>query len=167
MRKLWRSIVYFAVVGLLSNLVGACLPRHFPTDAFPFRPFAFEQGGRFYERFHIRRWKNKLPDMSKYLRFLPRKALTDGSCQRMKLLAQETCVAELIHTALILMSLPVFFHEPDMESALIVVLYAAGNVPFIMIQRYNRPRLLRLAAKMERAGAGDREEPVHGQVGAI
>ena len=25
-----------------------------------------------------------------------------------------------------------------------------GNLPFIMIQRYNRPRLLRLAEKLER-----------------
>ena len=167
MRKLWRSLVYFAVVGLLSNLLGACIPRRFRTDVFPFRPYAFERGGRFYDRFRIRKWKSKVPDMSRYLHALPRKALTDPSCEQVELLVQETCVAEIIHTALILLSLPVFFHEPDLESALIVIVYAAGNVPFIMIQRYNRPRLLRLAARLERTDAVEREEPVHGKVGAV
>ena len=158
MRKLLRSVIYLVAISLLSNLLGGCISRNFRADAFPFKPYAFERDGRIYDKLHIRKWKNKVPDMSKYLRSLPRKALEDPSCGRVRLLVQETCVAELVHTILILMSLVVLIYWPDWRTVLLVLVYdVVGNLPFIMIQRYNRPRLLRLAQKLEQAPVSPRE----------
>lgn len=155
MKKLWRSVLYLAAISLLSNLAGGCIRRDFRTDAFPFKPYAFEKNGRFYDRLRIRRWKDRVPDMSKYLRFLPRKALTDTSRGRVKLLVQETCVAELVHAALMVLALPVLLCQEWWATLMVAVYDLVGNLPFIMIQRYNRPRLLRLEEKLER-----REEAV-------
>ena len=149
MRKLWRSVLYLAAISLLSNLAGGCIGRHFRTDAFPFRPYTFEQNGLFYEKLRIRKWKDRVPDMSRYLRFLPRKAMTDRSAGRVRLLVQETCVAELVHAALMVLALPVLLCQ-EWWATLMVAAYDLGNLPFIMIQRYNRPRLERLAEKLER-----------------
>ena len=145
------GISYIAVMGVASNLIGAALPRRwFDPRRFPFKPWAFEQQGRFYDKLRIRKWKDKLPDMSKYLRFLPRKALTDGSSQRVELLVQETCVAELVHAALMVLALPVLLCRQWWAALMVAVYDLVGNLPFIMIQRYNRPRLERLAEKLAR-----------------
>ncbi len=149
MKKLWWSVLYLAAISLLSNVAAAFIKRDFRTDAFPFRPWPFEREGRFYERLKIRKWKDRVPDMSKYLRSLPRKALGGATGGQVRMLVQETCVAELVHGALMVLALPVLLCREPWAAALVLV-YVLGNLPFIMIQRYNRPRLLRLAEKLER-----------------
>ena len=149
MRKLWRSVLYLAAISVLSNLVGLCIDRDLRPDRFPFKPWSFERDGLLYERLQIRKWKDKVPDMSKYLPFLPRKAITARSSERVKLLVQETCVAELIHAGLMVLALPVLLCKEWWATLMVAVYDLAGNLPFIMIQRYNRPRLLRLAEKLE------------------
>ena len=54
----------------------------------------------------------------------------------------ETIRAELSHLFLIIIS-PVFFfwNENRIYGIICTILYIAGNVPFLMIQRYNRPRI--------------------------
>ena len=58
-------------------------------------------------------------------------------------LIRETCVAELVHVVLILLS-PVFLVLlPKGWNWICMLLYDLfGNLPFILIQRYNRPRLI-------------------------
>lgn len=150
MKRFWYSVLYLAAVSLLSNVAAAFLRRDFRMDVFPFRPYGFESHGRFYEKLGIRKWKDRVPDMSKLLPTLPRKSMENRSAERVRLLAQETCVAELVHVCLMILALPVLFLWPGWQGALLAALYALGNVPFIMIQRYNRPRLLHLAETLER-----------------
>ncbi len=150
MRRFWWSALYLAAVSLLSNLAAAFVPRDFHPDRFPFRSYTFEGQGRFYEKLGIRKWKDRVPDMSKFLPSLPRKAVNSRSADRARLLVQETCLAELVHLCLMALALPVLFIWPGWKGAVLAAVYALGNVPFIMIQRYNRPRLLRLAEKLER-----------------
>lgn len=150
MKRFWYSIAYLAAVSALSNLASLFSRRDFHPNKFPFRPYAFERQGRFYEKLGVRRWKNRLPDMSKLLRSLPRKAVTCRSSERVRLLVQETCLAEAVHLALMALALPVLAIWPGWKGAVLAAVYALGNVPFILIQRYNRPRLLHLAQTLER-----------------
>lgn len=150
MSEFWQSVLYLIAISLLSNLAGGCIPRKFRADAFPFRPYAFEREGRIYERLHIRKWKDRVPDMSKYLRSLPRKALNDASCGRVELLIQETCVAEIVHAALMALALPVLLCREWWSAVMVAAYDLLGNLPFIMIQRYNRPRLLHLEKELAR-----------------
>ena len=57
----------------------------------------------------------------------------------------ETCIAELTHFLLCFTGLVVFWLWPGAGGLVVWLIYCIfGNLPFIIIQRYNRPRLLRL-----------------------
>lgn len=158
MKKFWWSALYLAVIGILSNFVAKFIPRQFSLDTFPFKCYPFEQDGKFYEKFQIRRWKNQLPDMSKVLRFMPSKKLNTRQSSTLQQLIQETCVAEIVHFSLILLSLLIFLWWNSPWAVLFVLLYnLLGNLPYMMIQRYNRPRMIRLLNKIDA-----RKENAHG-----
>lgn len=136
---------YVALIGILSNPVAALFPRSwFDPDKFPFRSFPWEQEGKIYHKLHIRAWKDRVPDMSKVLKNLVRKEIpSKPTAESLDLLARETCVAEFVHAALILLSLGVVKIWPGPGGWICWLLCILGNLPFMIIQRYNRPRLVR------------------------
>ena len=61
--------------------------------------------------------------------------------------ARETCRAEVVHYT-IMAALPVFvIWNPPVALLIMLPVVLAGNIPCIMIQRYNRPRLIELLKK--------------------
>ena len=144
--QLITVIKYIALIGILAHVLGEALPRKwFHWDRFPYRAFPWEAGGRIYETMGIRRWKDRLPDKSKHTKKTFTKQIKghDNPDGLIRFL-QETCVAEFVHWCLLLLSFPLYSYVPTPFGAAVTVLYALSNVPFICIQRYNRPRLLRL-----------------------
>ena len=158
------------VIGVLSAVVGNFIPReHIHYNRFPFREFRFERGGRFYHMLGIEKWKLKLPDISEYIKSVfPKKVEPEAAKDRRYFarFAKETCVSELIHFALIFIS-PVYFilnWDRDWGVAVMVIDIVA-NIPFIMVQRYNRPRLVRVAERGNQPReACRRGEPVEEKV---
>lgn len=145
-----RCICFLAAVGALFFFVGRLLPkRWFRYHRFPYRNRPLEQEGKFYEQFGIKRWKDKVPDMSKMVpQIMMQKQIPLGlEEKKLDLLIQETCVAEFIHTILFFLGFRCLYVWPGLGGIIVSVLYAASNLPFIMIQRYNRPRLVRLAVR--------------------
>lgn len=143
--NLLRMLLCFAVIGAISFLLGEALPRErFDHRSFPFKSYRWEQGGKFYLRIRIDRWKDKMPDMSKYVsktvrKKMPLNRLNSDVTRRLVL---ETCVAEIVHWALILLSPMFLLLMPTVGWGIAgMILSLLGNLPFIMIQRYNRPRL--------------------------
>ena len=66
----------------------------------------------------------------------------DRSSKHIKRLIEETCVAEMVHWLLLLVG-PLFrLISNSVFGVIASILYSLSNVPFIMIQRYNRPRLI-------------------------
>lgn len=60
--KFLYCCIYLAITGVISFAAGRILPKEwFHPEQFPYRSYAFEKDGRFYERFKIRRWQNKVP----------------------------------------------------------------------------------------------------------
>ncbi|MBP3686526.1 MAG: hypothetical protein J6J21_05800, partial [Clostridia bacterium] len=69
---------------------------------------------------------------------------------------QETCVAEFTHLALMITSLKILEWTPlPLGIALLLIYNLLFNLPFVMIQRYNRPRLLHLSERID-----ERRSPV-------
>ena len=139
------------ITGVIAFFVGRLLPKKwFRADLFPYRSFRFEQDGRIYDKIHIRKWQNKLPNMSKILPFMmPAKNLSGDYKKRLPRMLQETCVAELIHTLNCFVGLYCLKLYPGVGGVIILILYITlFNLPFIIIQRYNRPRLMRLAKRV-------------------
>lgn len=142
--KLLLCTVYVALIGILSNPVAALLPRSwFDPDKFPYRSYSWEQEGKIYNKLRIRVWKDALPDMSKILKNMVRKEVSSKpTAESMDLLARETCVAEVVHWVLMVLSLAVLWIWPGPGGWVCYGLCILGNFPFILIQRYNRPRLV-------------------------
>ena len=62
-------------------------------------------------------------------------------------------MAECIHLLLPLAGLYCLRLWPGAGGVIVALLYFLGNLPFVLIQRYNRPRLQRLCALRERTGS--------------
>ena len=150
MELLW-SIAYVCITGLISFYIGTILPRHwFCAEKFPFSAFFFENNGRIYDKLGIRKWKGSILDMSKFMNnILPKKLPRSPSVNDVQTLAAETCVAEAIHWLLCLVSLGQLWIWKKSICGIIFWLFCViGNLPFILVQRYNRPHLITLKDKM-------------------
>lgn len=157
-QALLGCVVYLALLGIASQLVGMAIPRSaFDGDGFWFRCRRFEKEGRIYEGLGIRRWKDKLPDMSKlFKKSMVAKQIRGGFTEESAVkLVKETCVAELVHLCLMVLGFPCLFLWHGVGGAVVWALYALGNLPFVLIQRYNRPRLKRFlqSSKIRKQGS--------------
>lgn len=148
----WKCFWYLIITGIISFFVGRLLPKKwFRPDLFPYRSYKFEQEGRIYDKLNIRKWQNKVPDMSRILpKWMPAKNLSGNYRERLPRMLQETCVAELIHSLLCITGLYCIKLWPGFGGVVIVMLYIVFfNLPFIIIQRYNRPRLIKLTQRTQ------------------
>lgn len=153
--SLLYAALYVAALGILSHFVGQALPRaHFDPQRFPYRSADWENGGKVYEKLGIKHWKDRLPDMSKIMPDMVRKKMSAVKSQGMDVLIAETCVAECVHWALMMLSLGIFFFWRGAWAVVFWLVYnLLGNLPFIIIQRYNRPRLVMLEQRRKRRAA--------------
>lgn len=105
---------YVGLLGILSHIIGEALPRQwFLYDTVPFKPYAWEHGGKVYEKLGIRRWKDHVPDMSRFLRDMTPKRISWGdSAEHIQTLIAETCVAELVHQILCVLALGIYCIMP-------------------------------------------------------
>ena len=145
---LLHCFFYLAATGIFGFLLGRLLPkRWFSAECFPFRSQPWEE--KLYRLLRVKQWQNKLPDMSRiFPKLMPAKRLTPQTMTDLPRMIEETCVAELIHWLLWLVSPVLLVVMKKPWSIVMTVLYGLSNLPFILIQRYNRPRLLRLYERM-------------------
>ncbi len=139
-------------ISISSFFLGRMLPyRWFHYDKFPYKSFAFEREGKIYLRLHINKWHNKVPDMSQiFPQLMPSKKMTDNSEETLKTMIVETCIAEFVHWVLCLLALLNLRIWHGWVGVLATCLYIfIGNVPFCLIQRYNRPRFVKLMNRLE------------------
>lgn len=141
---------YLAAISFGSFLVGRLLPyRWFDAGRFPYRSAAFEKA--FYQKLGLPKWQKKLPDMSKiFSHLMPAKAMTDRTPDGLQTMIEETCIAEFIHAVLAVLGFGGLLFWHSWAGIILTLVYVIGNIPFILIQRYNRPRLMRLKALAER-----------------
>lgn len=153
--KFLKCVIYLAVVGFLGFLVGRILPkRWFRHDSVLFKSRLFEQDGKLYDRFSIRKWKDYMPDMSKiFPKWMPSKSPKMGrqTLEDVELNLKETCIAEVIHNMLAILGFGCVLIWPGVGGVVMSLLCLLGNIPFVMIQRYNRPRFVKLYDRLKRA----------------
>ncbi len=148
-----HAVIYTASLGVVSHYVGQALPRRwFHPDRFPFRSFRWEQEGNVYRRLGVHHWKDLVPDMSKVMPdMIPKRVSLRGTAEEAMTLVQETCVAEAVHGVLMVLSVGNYLLCQNLAGLAITLFDAIFlNLPYWVIQRYNRPKLLRLAEKLQR-----------------
>ncbi|MBQ6540832.1 MAG: glycosyl-4,4'-diaponeurosporenoate acyltransferase [Oscillospiraceae bacterium] len=149
--RLLGCIVYIAVLGLGSHYLGEALPRdRFDPGSFPYSEFWWEKSGRVYKLLRVKKWKNKMPDASRYFKdMVPKRIIGMTSSENIEVLVKETCVAEFTHYLLCVLSGGVCFIWKDGGGAVIWIISIVCNLVFVIIQRYNRPHLIKLADKLK------------------
>lgn len=149
--NLLKCAIYLALTGIAGFFIGRIIPKGWlkPEKGW-FRSFAFERSGAVYEKLGIRKWHKRLPDMSRILPFMmPAKNLSGNYEERLPVMIQETCIAEIVHIAVSILGLRCLWMWPGVGGIIVTIInIGLLNLPFIMIQRYNRPRLLRLQQKL-------------------
>lgn len=117
---------------------------------------AVEDDGRWYERrMRIRRWKDRVPEAGAFFaggrskRRLPGRSTGD-----LERFAVETRRAERGHW-LALSGAPLFaLVNPPLGVVLMLAYGLGSNLPFIVIQRYNRARIARVLRRRQRRRTG-------------
>lgn len=144
-------LIYIAAVGILFFALGRFASHlTFDPNRFPFRCYPFET--KLYALLKVKSWQSKAPDMSKLLpQLMPKKEINAPSHTDLPLMINETCIAELTHILLCFCGIALPFIWRGIGGILVMAIYILlGNLPFIVIQRYNRPRLQRLNARRKR-----------------
>ena len=148
----WKCVIYLAIAGLLSFFIGRTLPKGiFKETHFPFKSYLFERDGRVYEKLYIKKWQNRVPDMSRiFPNLIPRKQLRGTDPVYLTEMIQEACIAEWTHLLLCIAGLQCIWLWPGIGGKVISVLNILGNMVFVVIQRYNRPRFMNLRKNVEK-----------------
>lgn len=126
----------------------------FQRDGWLFRCRGFERGGRLYRRvFRVHRWKDRLPEAGALFAggFSKRRLASGNPAAGSNVLERfvaETRRAELTHWLPVLLSLSFFLWNPPAIAAWMPPIGLLGNLPFIIVQRSNRPRLMALRRRI-------------------
>lgn len=140
------AILYLLGISVLAFFLGRIYPRMWiHEDAFPFKSFSFEKNGNVYHKLKIMKWKTKFPDMSMILAkiipgFMPKKRLE--AADNVSVLIKETCIAEGTHFWVSVFGFGCVFIWKGIGGWILSLLYLLINIPFIIMQRFNRPRLI-------------------------
>lgn len=137
----WGTTAYhFAMRLLVGSLVHLLLQNHVDYRAKWFQVSAAEK--KLYKKLKVQKWKAKMPtyDPDSF----------DRKRHCWDEIAQAMCQAELVHEGIIVLSfLPILAAIPfDALWVFVItsVLAAGVDLLFVIMQRYNRPRILKLIA---------------------
>jgi glycosyl-4,4'-diaponeurosporenoate acyltransferase len=136
-------------VGLFAHRLPITRLEH-ETQLFRLRPR--ELDGTVYDRLRVKRWKDQLPEAGSFFAggFSKRRVVTRDPAYLERFVV-ETRRAELTHW-LVMAILPLFMLWNPWWMVTVMVAYAfAANIPCLLVQRYNRGRLLRVLARQKRS----------------
>jgi glycosyl-4,4'-diaponeurosporenoate acyltransferase len=146
------DIAAWTGISIVVGFVGARVPdRVLADDTWLTRIRAAEAGGRRWERLGVRRWKTALPEAGSLFGGRSKRHL--GGRDELAHLVVETRRAELVHWSVAACGPLYLLWNPLWLGAVMVAAGLAFNAPFIVVQRFNRARLLRAIERPARRPA--------------
>ncbi len=152
----WLMITLFFVLWFLFQVGAAALcfympPGFFEQDGWLFKTRRWERDGGWYQTvFKVRAWKKYLPDGGAWFRGgYAKKHLLSFTGQNLRQFLAESRRAELTHWLAIFPFWVFGLFSPGYVVPLMLVYALALNLPCIVTQRYNRPRISALLQKRE------------------
>lgn len=149
----WKAGLVIIISQIAASIIVNLLSYRTLSKILPvLKPFSWEKDGDIYEKlFHIRAWKDYIPSVSafdkKNLSMNPDKAYLSK-------FILESVRAELCHVAAVLFGLLIYLITPDDTRRKIIIWIIAMNIPCIMIQRFNRPRLEKILFRLHGCTSG-------------
>lgn len=148
--------ILLAVIWHLSSFI-FCVSvdtKFFDPEKRMYQPKSWERGGRFYcDALHIQKWKDLMPQHIGKDGF-SKDHLDAVSVEYLDEFIMETCRAEWNHTINCLMCILLLLINRLLTAVFLSLLLFMGNLPFVMIQRYNRFRLQKLRKVIIRKETG-------------
>ena len=138
---------------IIPWLVRFLVPKRlFDENIWLFKERSFESS--FYRKIKVNKWKGKLPDAERLIRFQRSYLPQNIDKAYINRFITECCIAELGHLAVGIsgffsLLFPVFFPQ-NLQLRVGIIFFVMSVIDlfaqslFIIIQRYNRPRLIRL-----------------------
>jgi len=150
------TIVLDSIAWAVIQPMIAYLCVRLPTSALDARQWLFrtrkwERGGAIYERlFLVKRWKSLLPSGGTVFQGgFSMKHIISRRKEYLERWVRETCRAELTHLIALISSGMFFLWNPPVLGFLMVFYAVVANMPCIVVQRYNRPHIIRILCKKE------------------
>jgi glycosyl-4,4'-diaponeurosporenoate acyltransferase len=168
LRLMAEIITLYSVVWILFHFGAGYVAHHLPARllvALPFvsRSYARERAGKAYRWLGIHTWKDRIPEAGAFYRGgFSKRHLQGHDLAYLERFALETTRAEFSHWLTWGLSLTFFAWTPWPVGVMMVLYGAASNVPFILVQRYNRARLCQIIQASARRTHGNRTPlPLH------
>lgn len=143
---------YVLVIGVLCQPLGKLVRPHYNGRGW-FACHKWEDGGKIYDRlFKVSKFKDSAVNAQKIFGgdVTPRTMPRDP--QVMSAIIDETCKSELVHWLLILISPAMLVLIHSWLKWPLWALYIIANFRDILIQRFNRPRFVRLYNRLASKG---------------
>jgi glycosyl-4,4'-diaponeurosporenoate acyltransferase len=137
------NLIIFLLLSVILTFNATRLPIRYYYNGWLFKIRKWENGGKFYEDvFKVKRWKSRVPELADFIKStFPKKHIKmDGNFISKYL--TESCKAEFTHWCIILSSAVYLILEDSITFTYMFFIATALNIPFIIIQRYNRPRIV-------------------------
>lgn len=151
----WFNFMLYWAATVVRILIDPYLPAAWFDPQRPmYRTHDWEEHGRIYRRLQIDRWKDRLPSFTRR-GALSKKRLTTSDPEYLHKFVVETCRAESNHVRAVLSVVVMKLWTPLPSWLFVLAIAALGNLPFILIQRYNRPRLQRALEAARRRATGE------------
>lgn len=136
------------VIVLVPSLIPAILIRLLPKKWFNPDNNIYnvnKKESNFLIKLGIKKWKDKVPELGKLVNFKKDKIYDVNNPKYLEKFLIETCYAETLHILCIVTALVAMFFMPNgcfwNIAFPIAIVYSVYNIPSILIQRFNRPRL--------------------------
>lgn len=139
----------WAGFGISSGWVASRLPeRYVDHDSWLTRLRPFEERGRWYDRrLRVRWWKDRLPEAGALFGGVAKDRLVSFDAAALDGFVGETRRAELVHWANVAFGFTfVAWTEPTV-AIVMAVFGVVVHTPFVVVQRYNRARLVHVVAE--------------------
>jgi len=149
----WQMILLFFVLWFCFQFGAAwfcfCMSdSYFLKDSFLYQTRSWEKKSNIYKKLKVKRWKKYLPDGGGLFKGgYAKRQLKDFSTENLNKFLIESRRAELTHW-LAICPFWVFGFFAPLHVVWIMLVYAlVVNMPCIIAQRYNRPRIMELLSK--------------------
>jgi glycosyl-4,4'-diaponeurosporenoate acyltransferase len=95
--------------------------------------------------FKVKRWKDHMPEIADFIKSaFTKKSIKEFDNAYIEKFLLESCRAEFAHWCIIFSSVIFLFYEGTSVFIYMFLIAILIDLPFIIIQRYNRPRIIRI-----------------------
>lgn len=147
LNELGMNLIILAVFSIVITFLSTKIPEKLCFyKKWLYKERKWEKGGNIYQDiFKVRKWKGRMPELSDFIKSIyPKKYIKEHDIENLLIYLAESCKAELTHVAIILSSLLFHAWNGDFIANVIFIIAFILNVPYIIIQRYNRPRIINI-----------------------